>query len=64
MIKALAGLLTVIIVGCNSGNGLDGQIEKCVQAGLKSGEPYENAKQKAAVEADFRAWCLRAAAGK
>ncbi len=57
-------LLTLLLVACNSGNSLDGQIEKCVQAGLKANEPYKSAQDRAEEELGLRGWCLRQASGK
>lgn len=51
-----------LLSGCD--RGLDGQIEKCVQAGLKAGEPYKDLQQKNDLEWRFRLACLQASAGK
>ena len=53
---------TAVLVGCDS--GISSQIEKCVQAAMKSGEPFKNATERAEIEVIARTACLRAAAGK
>jgi hypothetical protein len=53
---------TISASGCDS--GVSGQIEKCVQAAMKSNEPFKDAKDKAETEVIARTYCLRAAAGK
>lgn len=47
-----------ILLGCQS------EIDKCVEAGVKAGEPYSTAKEKSEEEMRFRIGCLRASAGK
>ena len=44
--------------------GLNGQIDKCVAAGLAANGPYKNSTEKAGDEITIRAYCMRAAAGK
>jgi len=56
------GALLAQLIGCDS--GLNGQIDKCVAAGLASNGPYKNSTEKAGDEITIRAFCMRAAAGK
>lgn len=59
----------LFLIGCDS--GINGQIEKCVQAKMKASEEYERTKgmwdiktSPAQNEADARTGCLRAASGQ
>ena len=45
-------------------NGLNGQIDKCVEAGMEANKPFKNNTEKADTEIQVRAYCMRAAAGK
>ena len=57
--------VTFVILGLAAcDNGIGGQIEKCVQAGLEANGPYKNNQEKAGVEIGVRSHCLNAAAGK
>ena len=67
MNKRLIVWFVVILSGaqlsaCDS--GINGQIEKCVQAIIAREEPYTDSKQRANVEVRGRIGCLRAASGK
>jgi len=53
----------VLLAGCENSNSLDGQVEKCVQAGIKASEP-SNENEMRAAELHWRIHCLRAASGK
>ena len=55
-------LLGTNLVACDS--GLNGQVEKCVQAGIAASGPYKNNTEKADAEVHARLLCLRAASGK
>jgi len=50
------------LAGCNQ-SGLDNQIEKCVQAVIKTGEPYKDTDTRNRIEAEARLACLEAASG-
>lgn len=58
----LSILAAIVLTGCNS-NSLDNQIEKCVQAGLKSVNA-QTEEDRAKHEYRYRRWCLEAASGK
>jgi hypothetical protein len=45
-------------------NGVNGQIEKCVQAGIEANKPYKDSTAKAEAELAVRGYCMRSAAGK
>jgi hypothetical protein len=55
-------LVLAQLVGCDS--GLNGQIEKCVQAGMEANKPYKDNTAKADAELAVRGYCMRSAAGK
>jgi hypothetical protein len=59
----VALMLAFGLVGCNQ-NSLDNQIEKCVQAVMKSGEPYKDAGERYGTEVRGRIACLKAASGQ
>ena len=65
MLKTLMVTWVVLILaGCNNNsNSLDGQVEKCVQAGIKMREPYPSEKERRGAEVTWRIHCLRAASG-
>mgnify|MGYP003379100014 CR=1 FL=1 len=65
MLKTLMVTWVVLILaGCNNNsNSLDGQVEKCVQAGIKMREPYPSEKERREAEVHWRIHCLRAASG-
>ena len=52
----------MLLPGCALTIG--GQIEKCVQSGLKAREPYKDSSQKNEREFNFRVGCLKASAGQ
>jgi hypothetical protein len=63
LVGSLAPFLVILqLTACDS--GLNGQIDKCVAAGLASNGPYKNSTEKAGDEITIRAFCMRAAAGK
>lgn len=59
----VALMLAFGLAGCNQ-NSLDNQIEKCVQALMKSGEPYKDADARNEQEVMARLGCLKAASGQ
>ena len=62
-IKCISALFVFTqLTACDS--GLNGQIDKCVAAGLAANGPYKNSTEKAGDEITIRAFCMRAAAGK
>ena len=58
----ILALIVSQLAACDS--GINGQIDKCVQAFITRGEPYTDSKQRAGVEVMGRIACLRAASGK
>ena len=63
LIKCISALFVFTqLTACDS--GLNGQIDKCVAAGLAANGPYKNSTEKADAELIVRAYCMRAAAGK
>lgn len=59
----IAILLFILqLTACDT--GLNGQIEKCVQAGIEANKPYKDSKERADTELGLRGFCMRSAAGK
>lgn len=63
LLGKVALLVAFGLTGCNQ-NGLDNQIEKCVQAGVKMKEPYTSDRERAGQETWMRIKCLEAASGQ
>lgn len=41
----LALFVPLAPAGCNNGNSVDGQVDKCVQAGIASNDPFKDKKE-------------------
>lgn len=58
----LSVVLLTQLNACDS--GVNGQIEKCVQAAIAANGPYKTSTEKAEMEFVSRTYCLKAASGK
>lgn len=63
LLDRAALVLVFGLTGCNQ-NSLDNQIEKCVQAVIRSGEPYKDTAERNQAEVSGRIGCLKAASGQ
>jgi hypothetical protein len=62
-IKCMATLFVFTqLTACDS--GVNGQIEKCVQAAIAANGPYKTSTEKSEMEFISRTYCLKAASGK
>lgn len=62
-LSKVALVLAFGLAGCNQ-NNLDSQVEKCVQAVIRYGEPYKDTAERNQVEVSGRIACLQAASGQ
>jgi hypothetical protein len=62
--KLAIASLTLLLLACDGGKSLDRQVEKCVEAGVRAGEPFESEKARSLAEARWRLRCLNAASGR